>query len=81
MKRGYFEPENEQNAEWSRAYSEKMMGKHSEDLLLGTKIVSEAEEGAVRLATVLALRRFRLCAWLGEVFSGKVEVGDELKVV
>jgi len=81
VKRGYFEPENEKNAEWSRAYSEKMAGQQSDDLLLGTKIVSEAGEGAVRLATVLSLRRYRLCAWLSGVFSGEAEMVDELRVI
>jgi hypothetical protein len=81
VKRGYFEPENEKNAEWSRAYSDQMAGRQSEDLLLGTKIVSEADEGAVRLATVLALRRYRLCAWLVGVFSGETEMVEELKVM
>jgi hypothetical protein len=81
VKRGYFEPESEKNAEWSRAYSDQMAGRQSEDLLLGTKIVSEADEGAVRLATVLALRRYRLCVWLVGVFSGETEMVEELRVM
>jgi hypothetical protein len=43
--------------------------------------VSEADEGAVRLATVLALRRYRLCAWLVGVFSGETEMVEELRVM
>jgi hypothetical protein len=81
VKRGYFEPESEKNAEWSRAYSDQMAGRQSEDLLLGTKIVSEADEGAVRLATVLALRRYRLCVWLVGVFAGETEMVEELRVI
>ncbi len=63
------------------AYSEKMAGQQGEDLLLGTKIVGEAAEGTVRLATMLALRRYRLCAWLVAVFSGEASMAEEVRIL
>ena len=79
VKRGYFEAESEKNAEWSREYADKMAGRQSDDLLLGTKIVSEADEGTIRLGAMLSLRRLRMCGWLIGVLSGETEVGEELK--
>jgi hypothetical protein len=81
VKRGYFEPESEANATWSREYSEKMAGLQSEDLLLGAKIVSEADEGAIRLATMLALKRLRICNWLIRVLSGEEEMGEAVRMI
>lgn len=78
VKRGYFEPESEKNAQWSREYADKMAGKQSEDLLLRTKIVSEADEGTLRVGTMLSLRRLRMCGWLIEVFSEEKAVGETL---
>jgi hypothetical protein len=79
--RGYFEAENDANGQWSRQYADKMAGRQSDDLLLGDKIVSEAGEGVVRVATMLSLRRLRLCGWLIGVLSGEAEIPDELNVL
>jgi hypothetical protein len=81
VSRGYFEPESEKNAEWSKEYAAKMVGRQSEDLLLRTKLVSESDEGTIRLATMLALRRVRICDWALGVLSGEGEAGDELRLL
>jgi hypothetical protein len=36
---------------------------------------------AGKAAAVLALRRYRMCAWLVEVFSGETEMVEELRVM
>ncbi len=71
--RGYFSPESEENMERSRKWALEMSRKEDEDLLLGGKIVAEAEEQVIRRATLLSLWRFRLLDWIMRVADGEVE--------
>ena len=78
VRRGYFEPESEANMAWSKEYSERLSGRQEEDILVGAKLVSEADEQTVRRLTSLAMRRLQTCDWLIRVISGRELVGERL---
>ncbi|SNT32600.1 hypothetical protein SAMN05421770_107200 [Granulicella rosea] len=81
VRRGYFEAESEENAAWSHNFSASMEGKESDDLLLGTTIVARADEGTIRYATLLSLRRLRFVDWLVAVLRGELALEEELRVL
>lgn len=62
--RGFFVPEDEEEAEQARSYAAKFAGDEGGDFLLGNVIVSRAEEADVRLAGTLAYRRRWVLNWV-----------------
>ncbi len=55
--RGYFQPRDEEIAQWANNLSDQLQGKQHDDLVLGGKLVSEATEDELRWATSLSQRR------------------------
>lgn len=78
LRRGLYSAEDEQEAERAKAYAERMHGKEAEDMLLGTVIVSKAEDADVRLGASLAQRRYKVLGWVKGRMYGEVGPVDSL---
>lgn len=80
LRRGIYTGENDEDedAASAREYAEKMHGKEGEDFLLGTTIVSKAEDSDVRLGATLALRRWRILSWVRGRMYAEAEPLDKL---
>jgi len=63
ISRGYFNPRDDEGAQWARQMSAALNGKQHEDLVLGDTLVSEANEQDVRWATMLSHRRLNFLRW------------------
>ena len=62
--RKYYQPGNEQEAEWAGSVSAALSGKQHEDLVLGDRLVGEAPEQDLRWATMLAQQRRDFLGWI-----------------
>jgi hypothetical protein len=60
-------------------YAERLHGNEGEDMLLGTVIVSKANDADVRLGATLALRRAKILDWVRKRMYGEVEAGELLE--
>jgi hypothetical protein len=63
ISRGYFEPENEDIAQWAKGVSLEVGGQQHEDLVLGEKLVSEATAEDLLWAVSLSRRRKEFLTW------------------
>jgi hypothetical protein len=63
ISRGYYQGDGEETTEWASSLSEKLRGKQHEDFVLGDKLVSEASENELRVATLLSERRRIFLGW------------------
>lgn len=70
ISRGYFEPNNEEAKEWADGLVHSLKGKQGEDLLIGSKIVSEAGPDELSQAMRLARTRMNFLAWIENLYSG-----------
>ncbi|GGG95755.1 hypothetical protein [Silvibacterium dinghuense] len=68
--RGYFEASSEQQSAWAADVCARMGGRQHEDLLLDTRLVSEAPEETLRWAAELAHQRHRFLGWAGTILNG-----------
>jgi hypothetical protein len=64
ISRGYFQPRDEEIAQWAANLSENLKGKQHDDLVLGGKLVSEATEDELRWAASLSQRRLDFLNWI-----------------
>lgn len=78
LRRGIYTGEGNDDADRARAYAEQMHGKEGEDLLLGTTIVSKADDADVRLGTTLGLRRMRILGWVKARMYGERAALEQL---
>lgn len=78
LRRGLYTGDDSDDANRAREYAEKMHGKEGADLLLGTTIVSKAEDADVRLGATLGLRRLRILGWVKQRMYGEVEAMEKL---
>jgi hypothetical protein len=69
------------DAEIARAmeYAGRLQGNEGEDMLLGTVIVSKANDADVRLGATLALRRAKVLEWVRKRMYGEVEASEHLE--
>jgi hypothetical protein len=79
MRRGYFSTDDEEEARRTKEYAASMEGKEGEDLLLGTRIVSNASEQDVRLGTTLAIRRAQVLRWVQQRMYGEAEPSERVE--
>ncbi|UWZ82607.1 hypothetical protein [Occallatibacter riparius] len=63
---GYAGVQDEKTPQWAEHVSRNLRGKQNEDLVLGDKLVSEAERGQLEWAGLLAIVR---CGFLEELIS------------
>jgi hypothetical protein len=63
ISRGYHVPEDEQAVQWAKEISESLSGQQDEDLVLGSKLVSEAAREQLIWATALAQKRDDFLTW------------------
>lgn len=61
--RGDAEPKDEESAKWAADLSERLKSRQSEDLVLGTKLVSEVSGEELGWATMLSRRRLGFFQW------------------
>lgn len=78
LRRGLYTGEGDDDADRARTYAERMHGKEGDDLLLGTTIVSKAEDADVRLGATLGLRRLRVLGWVKSRMYGEAEPLEKL---
>jgi hypothetical protein len=72
ISRGYYSPDDEEMVERARKLSASMAGRQSDDLVLGSALVSEASKDHLMWATSLSYRR---CSFLGWTIS-LLEAGE-----
>jgi hypothetical protein len=63
ISRGYHTTQDEQAVQWAKEISESLSGQQDEDLLLGSRLVSEAAREQLIWATALAQRRSDFLTW------------------
>ena len=79
-KRGLYDVEDADRKNGLKEYADNLDGNEAEDLLLGTCIVSRADDRAVCLATTLALRRAQVLRWVQGRMYGEILAADRLEV-
>lgn len=80
LDRGFYEGSDQARAEWAKDVVRELGGRESEDFLLGTSIVSNANDDTVKRAALLALRRSELFNWVKGRIDGKLDEASELQV-
>lgn len=70
--RGLHGPEQIEASPWAQEISTAIGGNQSEDLLLGGKLVSEADNNLVHYATTVARIRSEFLSWAGKVLDGSL---------
>jgi hypothetical protein len=73
VKRGLYTSEKPEVTAELKEHAAKLDGAEGEDLLLGSRIVSKAEDSDVRLGATLGLRRVEILGWIGK----RVKAGAE----
>jgi len=63
ISRGYLTPQDEQAVRWAKEISESIGGQQNEDLVLGSKLVSEVTRDQLMWATALAQKRSEFLTW------------------
>jgi hypothetical protein len=61
--RGYSPPKNEEAARWAAKLASSLAGQQHDDLTIGSKLVSEADQSEILLATAQSHTRVRFLAW------------------
>lgn len=62
--RGYVEPANDEVKDWATQSATKIHGKQDQDLTIGTKLISEADESELRITTAYSRTRVNFLRWL-----------------
>lgn len=70
ISRGYHESEDETARMWANDVSRSLAGRQGEDLLLGTRLVSEAGPEELSKALMLARIRMNFLTWIEALLSG-----------
>lgn len=70
ISRGYHETEDETAKAWAGDISRSLAGKQGEDLLLGARLVSEANSMELSQALLLARARMNFLTWIEALLSG-----------
>lgn len=74
ISRGLYQADTSEAKAWADGVSESLAGRHSEDLVLGSTLVSEVEENDLRWATMVAARRKLFLEWMLQAMeSGRTD--------
>jgi len=77
--RGIFAAKDEEQAAWSRKIVEDFGQREDKDLLLGTCIVSKADDFTISRARMLASRRSIVLRWIAQRMYGDIPPNEELQ--
>jgi hypothetical protein len=71
--RGYRTVAEDQSTEWATEITESLSGRQHDDLVLGDKLVSEAEREQLEWATILSWNRLQFLNWVLSILqTGKL---------
>jgi len=70
ISRGYYEAKDEKAKEWAVDLTRSLEGRQGEDLLIGSKLVSEVGPDELSQAVMLARTRTNFLAWVERLFGG-----------
>lgn len=70
VSRGYYEAKDEEAKKWAVGLARSLEGKQGEDLLIGSKLVSEVGPDELSQAVMLARARTNFLSWIERLYSG-----------